>query len=536
MACAICLLVLIGISASALAFARRGGGDPQAGAPAVGWFWFLGMIVPVSGIILIGDQSMADRYTYLSLTGIFIAVVFTSAKLLQGRHAVFGIAAFAAMLGLFAALAVVQVGYWRDSETLWRHVLATTRDNALAHVNLAAQLHERGPEGKNEAERLIAEALRIRPEDAMANNDRGLELADQGDWEGAVRHYRIAIQSRPGYTFAHVNLGVALGELGRWAQAETALREAVRLDPEFAPAENNLGYALAMQGHWSEAIEHYRRAILLDPSDVHQRESRRRARPYAPTAAAIASRLATLYRNEKSHPRRREWLECSRQLCPWALRRPSSFSPPVVDQHAGGSGTEQGQAGGLGHRTLRERVVDVGKVVAGAADRETAQSDQAAVRAIGRIDPLARRPVRHPSGPRPARRWIVRINNLGVHVGAAHAQAHQRDHVVKHPDLHVLSFFDLLRKEVPDLRAGLTEGHVTGAHRVSGPLRTGHRCVGNSSEGGPGGASVVNEPIQLGVPHVALEATLGTAIDTCVQQVARCRALAVPEPRVKLVP
>jgi tetratricopeptide (TPR) repeat protein len=260
LACATCFLAIACISALTLAIARRGGGYA-----AVGWLWFLGMIAPVSGIILIGDQAMADRYTYLSLTGIFIAVIFTAGAWMQGRAAAVGCTAVAIILMVFAAISFEQVGYWRDSETLWRRVLAVAPDSVLAHVNLAAQLHERDSEGKKEAEMLIEEALRIRPDDALANNNRGLELAEIGDLEGAVRHYRIAIQSQPGFTFAVVNLGVALGGQRRWPEAEAALREAVRLDPEFATAENNLGYALAMQGRWAEAIEHYRRAIDLDP-------------------------------------------------------------------------------------------------------------------------------------------------------------------------------------------------------------------------------------------------------------------------------
>jgi tetratricopeptide (TPR) repeat protein len=260
LACVVCLAALACISATAILCARRGYRHI-----AVGWFWFLGMIVPVSGIVMIGDQSMADRYTYLSLTGLFIAVVFAAGDLLKGWQAVLGITASVAILALFAVLSFVQTSYWRDSETLWRHALYVAPDNALAHSNLAAVIHDRGPEGKIEAELHVAEALRLRPDDALANNNFGFQLAEKGDWEGAIGHYRIAIKSRPNFAPAHFNLGAALRYLRRPAEAESSLREALRLDHDYAKAENMLGDVVAMQGRMEEAVEHYRRAVELDP-------------------------------------------------------------------------------------------------------------------------------------------------------------------------------------------------------------------------------------------------------------------------------
>ena len=195
LACVACLTVLTCITAGTLYLARRGWS-----CTAVGWFWFVGMIVPVSGIVMIGSQAMADRYAYLSLTGVFIAVIFTAAGLPNRRLTALGSAAFAVVLAVFAVLTFGQAGHWRDSETLWRHVLAVAPDNALAHCNLAVVLYDRGPECKAEADSHIAEALRIRPDDPLANNNVGFALAKKGDWEGAIRHYRIAVASWP--TFA----------------------------------------------------------------------------------------------------------------------------------------------------------------------------------------------------------------------------------------------------------------------------------------------------------------------------------------------
>ncbi len=260
LACAVWFLALACISLAAVLLARRG-----RGYAAVGWFWFLGMIAPVSGIVLIGDQGMADRYTYLSLTGLFIAVVFMGDGLLKGRCAALTAVACAAVLAVFAVLAIVQVGYWRDSETLWRRVLAVAPNNALAHSNLAGVIHDRGPKGKAEADFHIAEALRIRPDDALANNNFAIQLEEKGDWEGAARHCRIAVKSRPTFAPAHYNLGVALRSLDCAAEAESALRKALRLRPEYPEAENCLGVVLAMQGRQVEAVEHCRSAARLDP-------------------------------------------------------------------------------------------------------------------------------------------------------------------------------------------------------------------------------------------------------------------------------
>jgi tetratricopeptide (TPR) repeat protein len=259
LACAACFMALATISIAAVLLARRG-----CGYAAVGWFWFLGIVVPVSGIVIIGEQAMADRYSYLSLTGIFIAVVFTAAELSKGRQAAIGSALSAVVIAVFAVPAFVQVGYWRDSETLWRHVLAVAPENARAHCNLAVVLYDRGPKGKAAGDFHMAEALRINPDDPLANNNVGFALAEKGDWEGAIRHYRVAVASWPSFAPAHLNLGVALGSLNRTDEAEAAFREALRLNPDYAAAENGLGDALAMQARLPDAVTHCRRAVDLD--------------------------------------------------------------------------------------------------------------------------------------------------------------------------------------------------------------------------------------------------------------------------------
>ncbi|MGO9108231.1 MAG: tetratricopeptide repeat protein [Thermoguttaceae bacterium] len=263
LACVLCFLVLSGVSGAVIVAMRRG--MPYL---AVGWFWYVGMLVPVSGIVLIGEQAMADRYTYLPLVGIFIAMVWGGADLLGRAGVAWGFSAVAILLALCASDSYWQLRYWRDSEALYRHALAATENNVQAHTNLGIVLWGKGPERHSEAMAHFSEAIRIKGDDYHARNNLGSILYKQGNYQGAIENYLAALQAKPSYALAHNNLGVALLKLGRGAEAEQAFREALRLNPEYDDAENNLGMALAMQNRWSEAIPHYRRALELAPEEA----------------------------------------------------------------------------------------------------------------------------------------------------------------------------------------------------------------------------------------------------------------------------
>jgi tetratricopeptide (TPR) repeat protein len=231
-----------------------------------GWFWFIGMLVPVLGLVQAGTQSLADRYTYLPLAGLFVALVWGAASVLSKISFGPWLTALAA-LALLAACAAgtrTQLSYWRTSETLFRHALEASRDNYVAHDNLGFYLYEHGlPE---EAIEHYHEALRINPSDANTLNNLGTALAMRKQFGEAIKCYEAALLAKPGYTDAHVNLGAALNQIGRSDEAIEQYAQALRYAPEDAQAHNNLANVLMTKGRADEAVEHYRQALRSDPN------------------------------------------------------------------------------------------------------------------------------------------------------------------------------------------------------------------------------------------------------------------------------
>ncbi len=254
----VCGLVLAGISAAVLLWNRRGGRYAL-----VGWLWYVGMLVPVCGLVAIGDQSMADRYTYLPLTGIFLALVWGAAELLGRRGATWGVGLATVLLVLCALGSIRQTGYWRDSVTLYEHALAVTPENSRAHTNLGIVFLHQG--NKDAAAEQFREALRINPRDSVAYNNAGIVEREKGNLQAAVQDYTAALEINPNFALAHSNLAVAYAALGRMVEAEQECLQALQIDPDSFEAESNLGRALAEQGRYQEAVPHYRRAIDLNP-------------------------------------------------------------------------------------------------------------------------------------------------------------------------------------------------------------------------------------------------------------------------------
>ena len=252
--------LLVALSGLVILLARR---KPWL---ATGWFWFAGMLLPMIGVVQFGAQSMADRFAYLPLVGFFLALVWLAAEDLPAtlrRPAVLGPLAGAALAAL-AAGSAAQSGFWRDSETLLLRALAVTKDNWLAHNNLATILMKRGRH--EEAISHLEEVIRIAPgyrAEALCNI--GKALFELGRLEEAVARYRQALGLREDFPDAHYNLGLALVALRRQAEAEKAYREAIRLQPDFPAARTDLGRLLASLGRRVEAEECYREAIRTDP-------------------------------------------------------------------------------------------------------------------------------------------------------------------------------------------------------------------------------------------------------------------------------
>jgi tetratricopeptide (TPR) repeat protein len=207
---------------------------------AIGWCWYLGMLVPVLGIVQVGGQAMADRYTYLPLIGVAIAVAWGIGEAVEaaGRWRIAAIACVGVALSALAVVTEVQVSTWRDETALFEHAAAVTDGNWLAHDFLGTVAYKAGK--RDEAARHFLESVRMNPDFANAHFHLGLLLSDEGDQVNAVAEYRRAIALFPGNPVFHNNLGNALYFLGRRDEAIGQYREALRLDPAYSVAAENL--------------------------------------------------------------------------------------------------------------------------------------------------------------------------------------------------------------------------------------------------------------------------------------------------------
>jgi tetratricopeptide (TPR) repeat protein len=235
---------------------------------AVGWLWYLGMLVPVIGLVQVGSQPMADRYMYLPMVGLLLMLASGVPERVPPRA-----------LPVLAALAVAgcaivarrQVGYWHDSVALWERTLAVTRDNARAHNNHAHALAKQGRVAESVPH--YEEAVRLKPDFAEAHNNFGHALAEQRRAAEAIVHYREALRLLPGYYEAHNNLGVALLESGQPDEAIVHLEQALRLRPDVAQTHNNLGVAWLRRQRLTEAERSFALALRLSPDYADARRN-----------------------------------------------------------------------------------------------------------------------------------------------------------------------------------------------------------------------------------------------------------------------
>jgi protein O-mannosyl-transferase len=256
------VLLLTSITAGVVLLRRR--------APylLVGWLWYLGMMLPVIGLIQVGYQAMADRYTYLPQIGLCIAVAW-AAKEAAGnvawrRHAL-GIAATVALTA-FAVVAWRQTSYWQNSETLWTHTLACTERNAVAHYNFGVALADWSR--VDEAVEQYKHAIEVNPDYAEARYNLAVLINHQGQVDEAIEQYRKVLKIAPDSSDAHLNLGAALARQGHDDEAIEHYREALRILPQSADAHNNLANALVRRKSFDEAIRHYESALRFDPNYV----------------------------------------------------------------------------------------------------------------------------------------------------------------------------------------------------------------------------------------------------------------------------
>ncbi|MEO5802757.1 MAG: tetratricopeptide repeat protein [Verrucomicrobiota bacterium] len=253
-------LFLLGVSALAIWLAR------SRAYFLVGWFWFLGTLVPVIGLVQVGMQSIADRYTYIPLIGLFGALTWGAADVFSRWNFPKVALGMGAGIILFccAALTKTQVGYWRDSETLFGHAIKVTKKNFIAYNNLGFFYSHK--ERYNEAIESYRKSLEIEPRFEDAHNNLGYALAKLGNHQEAIAHYNVALKLKPELVEAHNNLGNSLAEIGKVDEAIAHYEIVLAKNPRHADALNNFGVALAMKGKLNEAIEHFKKSLAAKPN------------------------------------------------------------------------------------------------------------------------------------------------------------------------------------------------------------------------------------------------------------------------------
>jgi protein O-mannosyl-transferase len=234
----------------------------------MGWFWFLGMLVPVIGLVQVGEQAMADRYTYLSSLGVLILAVWGVCELTRGwRYHVIALSvASGGAIVLCLALTRQQIGYWKDGVALFGHALEVAKDNQIAHAAFGDALGRKGQ--MDEAIGQYQEALRLEPGYALAHNNLGIALNLKGQMDEAIRQFQEAIRLKPDYAEAYYSLGATLINKGQIDEAILQFQDAIRLKPSHAEARNNLGVVLGRRGRFDEAIRQLQEAVRLRPEDA----------------------------------------------------------------------------------------------------------------------------------------------------------------------------------------------------------------------------------------------------------------------------
>jgi Flp pilus assembly protein TadD len=301
----------------------------------VGWFWYLGTLVPVIGLVQVGMQAMADRYTYIPLIGLSLMIAWGLADLAAWRPEKRAALAWAAGLWLvcLTVLARVQVGYWADSITLWEQVLRVCPESYVAHFNLANLLIANGKAPL--AVEHCREALKLKPDDGLLNSNLASALDEAGQREEAEVHHRLAVQFAPNAALAHHRYGIHLAQRPEHlAEAVEQFTEAIRLAPDFADAHFNLGIALGFEGKREESIARLQEAVRLreDSSPFHYRLAMglqetgrteeaaahyRRALEIDPASAEAADRLAWILATDREATIRngQEAVRLARQAC-----------------------------------------------------------------------------------------------------------------------------------------------------------------------------------------------------------------------------
>jgi len=279
---------------------------------AAGWLFFLVALLPVIGLVQVGSQAMADRYTYTSIIGLFVIAAWGAPLItanLRNRSTVLAVSG-ALVIAVFAMKAWAQVGTWRDSESLFRHAMEVTEDNWLAHNNLAAWLEDRGRYDEalehyletialepdniefygpaagvlvelgryGEALDLCGRGLAIDPDNTVLLRTRGVVLTKTGDLDGALSAFRMSLKLDGSHAETAYNFANILVRRKEYDQAVEYYRRAIRSEPDFAEALHNLASVHVLRGELAEAIPLYEKALAINPDYTEARENLERVR------------------------------------------------------------------------------------------------------------------------------------------------------------------------------------------------------------------------------------------------------------------
>src|SRR5262249_15882521 len=231
-----------------------------------GWFWYVLMLLPVIGLIQVGSQAHADRYSYLPQIGLYVAATWAMVDLtrrFQLRREIFSVAG-PIIIVLLAWRAWIQTSYWHDTERLWNRTFAVTGQNDIAHFAMGEFLLE-----NHRLDEAIAQfkiVLATHPNDADANFQIGSAYLEKGDADLAIRHFSRTLQLHPANPDAETNLANALLKSERVEQAVEHYRNVVRREPRSPQAHYNLGVGLHRLGQLPEAIAEYKKALAIDPN------------------------------------------------------------------------------------------------------------------------------------------------------------------------------------------------------------------------------------------------------------------------------
>jgi Flp pilus assembly protein TadD len=260
-------LILIGVT---LVVYRRARMNPFL---LMGWLWYVGTLVPVIGLVQVGRQAMADRYTYIPLIGLFIMISWGVPALTHKwpyRRALITSLAILTLAGS-TICTWIQLSYWRNGVLLFTHAIQAVENNYIAHLQLGDELSKRAK--YNEAIEHYLTALRAISGDGNLHMNLGVAFFETGNIEAAIKHYYTALSLKPENDRLYYNLGLAFGVQGNLNESITYLTKAVTMNPKFAEAHYNLGVALVTSRRLDEGIRHFKESLQVDPGLVEAQKA-----------------------------------------------------------------------------------------------------------------------------------------------------------------------------------------------------------------------------------------------------------------------